>query len=323
MSSLLPQLTTLSNLHAAFLRVEASQGRAGVDGVSLGEFRHNLDLNLAVLSDDLFSGRYFPLPLLRLLVAKADGSPRPLSIPTVRDRVAQAAVLNNIEPLFEAQFEEVSFGYRKGRSVKHAALRIRELHQQGHRFIVEADLDAFFDSIDHGLLLAKVANLVTDPAVLKLIRLWVQAEIYDGEKIYVLEKGIPQGAVISPLLANLFLDELDEALLHRGYQLVRYADDFVILAQTRPQAEAALELTEEILGRLHLALDTEDTTITDFDKGFEYLGLIFLKDSIFAPFDRPRREKKVLYFPPPFDLPGYLARRTTGDRGPATGAKGD
>lgn len=231
-------------------------------------------------------------------------------MPTVRDRVAQAAVLNVIEPLFEAQFEEVSFAYRKGRSVRQAAHRIRELHQQGHRYIVEADLDAFFDNIDHELLLAKVALLISYPAVLNLLRLWIKAEVYDGDQMLMMTQGIPQGAVVSPILANLFLDELDESLLAQGYRLVRYADDFVILAKTRPQAEAALEATEEILARLHLALDAEDTAITDFDQGFKFLGLIFLKDSILVPFDRPRKARKVLYFPPPFDLPGYLARKT-------------
>lgn len=309
---MLPNLTTPTSLHTAFLRVEASQGMAGVDGVTIGDYRYNLEINLALLGEELRSGRYAPLPLLRLLVAKADGSPRALSVPCVRDRVAQAAVLNIIEPLFEAHFEDVSFAYRKGRSVRQAALRLKELRGQGCRFVVEADLDAYFDNIDHDLLFAKVAAIVPDPNILRLLRLWVQAEVYDGERIFVMAKGIPQGAVISPLLANLFLDELDETLVEWGYHLVRYADDFVILTKTRPEAEAALKLTEEILTRLHLALDAEDTAISHFDKGFKYLGLIFLKDAILAPFDRPKREKRVLYFPPPFDLKGYLARKKAG-----------
>ena len=306
---MLVAVTHPPNFHAAFCRVEASQGRAGVDGVSLGEFRHNLDLNLAVLGEELRTGRYFPLPLLRLLVAKRDGSPRTLAVPTVRDRVAQAAVLNIIESLFEAQFEDVSFAYRRGRSVKAAALRIRELRDQGYRYLVNADLDAFFDNVDHDLLLAKVGQVITAAGILNLIRLWVKSEVYDGERVFVLEKGIPEGAVVSPILANLFLDELDESLTDQGYRLVRYSDDFIVLAKTRPQAEAALEATEEVLARLHLALDAEDTAITDFDQGFKFLGLIFLKDSIFVPFDRPRRERKVLYFPPPFDLAGYFAAK--------------
>ncbi|MBW2135889.1 MAG: RNA-directed DNA polymerase [Deltaproteobacteria bacterium] len=301
------KLTNLANLYAAFTRVEASRGMAGVDGVSIAAFKRKLHFNLNSLANDLAADRYTPLPLLRLLVAKPDGSPRALAVPTVRDRVAQAAVLNVIEPLFEAQFEEVSFAYRKGRSVKQAACRIKGLREQGYRYVVDADLDAFFDNIDHDLLFTKVARLISDPAILKLIRLWVKAEVYDGEKVYVMAKGIPQGAVISPLLANLFLDELDESLLAQGYKLVRYADDFIILTRSCPEAENALELTEEILARLHLALDLKDTQITDFEQGFKYLGLIFLGDSILAPFDRPRKEKRVLYMPPPFDLQSYLA----------------
>lgn len=309
---MLTQLTTPANLHTAFARVEASRGRAGVDGVTIGAFRRHLDLNLAVLGEELHSGHYFPLPLLRLLVAKADGSPRALSVPAVRDRVAQAAVLNLIEPIFEAHFEDVSFAYRRGRSVKAAALRIRELRDQGYRYLVNADLDAFFDNVDHDLLLAKVSRLIADDAILNLIRLWVKAEIYNGEKTFVLDQGIPQGTVVSPILANLFLDELDESLTAQGYRMVRYSDDFVVLAKTRPQAEAALEATEEVLARLRLALDAEDTAITDFEAGFKFLGLIFLKDSILAPFDRSKREKRVLYFPPPFDLKDYLARKKAG-----------
>jgi RNA-directed DNA polymerase len=302
-------LTSLANLHAAFARVEASRGMAGVDGVTVAAFRQGLEVNLALLAEELDTGRYSPLPLIRLLVAKPDGSPRALSVPAVRDRVAQAAVLRLVEPIFEAQFEDVSFAYRKGRSVKQAAYRVKELRDQGYRFVVDADLDAFFDNIDHELLLAKVSHIIADSAIVNLIRLWVRAEIYDGERVYRLEKGIPQGAVISPALANLFLDELDEALISRGHQLVRYGDDFVILARSRPEAEAAMEFTEEILAQMHLALDAEDTGISDFAKGFTYLGLIFLGEAILAPFDRPKRPKKVLYMPPPFDLADYLSRK--------------
>jgi len=309
---MLNEVIAPANLRLGFARVEASRGMAGVDNVTIGAYRRNLEVNIALLGEELHSGRYVPLPLLLLLVAKADGSPRVLSVPAVRDRVAQAAVMNLIEPIFEAHFEDVSFAYRRGRSVKAAALRIRELRDQGYRFVVKADLDAYFNTIDHDVLFAKVTAIIRDPEIFNLLKLWVQAEVYDGEQVFVMDKGIPQGAVISPLLANLFLDELDETLLVRGYKLVRYADDFVILTKTRPEAEAALELTEKILTRLHLALDAEDTAITDFDRGFTFLGLIFLKDSIFTPFDRPKRDKRVLFFPPPFDLKGYLARKKAG-----------
>jgi RNA-directed DNA polymerase len=303
------QATDMRNLYAAFERVEASKGMAGVDGVSIGMFRRELAWNLQGLACELADGRYLPLPLLQILVAKPNGSPRVLRVPTVRDRVAQAAVLEVVGPLFEAQFEDVSFAYRKGRSVKQAAYRIKELRDQGYLYVVEADIDSYFDSIDQELLEKRVQRVIEDPDLRRLLRLWVRAEVYDGQKVFTLETGIPQGSVVAPTLANLFLDDLDETLLACGHKLVRYSDDFVILAKTLPEAERALELTEEILESLHLALDVEDTSITHFSKGFKFLGLIFTEEAILAPFDRPPREKRVLYIPPPFDLAAYLAAR--------------
>jgi len=282
---------------------------AGVDGISIREFGSDLEFNLSVLADELAGGRYSPLPLLRFLVSKQDGSPRALVVPCVRDRVAQAAVMNVIEPIFEAEFEDVSFAYRKGRSVKQAVYRIRELREKGYRYVVEADIDSYFDNIDHVLLMTKVGKLVRDEKILSLIDAWVKAEVYDGEKVYRIEKGIPQGTVISPMLANLFLDEFDEAMIAKGFKMVRYSDDFIILAKTCGEAEKALELTEEVLEQSGLLLDEEDTRITDFSGGFKFLGVVFLGDSIFTPYDRPQKERRILYMPPPFDLKGYLKDR--------------
>lgn len=301
------QLLDLSNLSSAFARVEASRGMAGVDGVSIGAFRKKLASNLADLSLELRTGCYRPLPLLKFQVAKHDGSPRPLTVPAVRDRVAQAAVLNVVEPLFEREFEDASFAYRKGRSVRTAACRIRDLREQGYCHVLECDVDSYFDSIDQDLLFSRVQELIPDEEILKLIRMWVKAEVYDGQRVFTMESGIPQGSVISPMLANLFLDDLDEALLSQGHKLVRYADDFIVLAKNRSQAEKALELTEEVLAQLQLELDEEDTRITEFSQGFKFLGLVFMKDSIFAPFDQKRRERQILYMPPAFDIKGYLA----------------
>jgi len=299
----------LPNLRSAFARVEASHGMAGVDGISIKKFDYNLGYNLSILAGELIDGRYKSLPLLRFLVSKRDGTSRPLVVPCVRDRVAQAAVLNVIGPLFEAEFEDVSFAYRKGRSVKQAVHRIRDLREKGYRYVVEADIDSYFDNIDHALLMSKVGKLVHNEKVLSLIDSWVRAEVYDGEKVYRIEKGIPQGTVISPMLANLFLDEFDETMISSGCQLVRYSDDFIILSKSCSEAEKALDLTEEVLEQSGLSLDEEDTRITEFGSGFKFLGVVFLGDSIFAPYDRPPKNRKILYMPPPFDLKGYLKDR--------------
>ncbi len=299
----------MGNLRRGFERVAASRGMAGVDGVSIAGYRRDLELNLRRLACELAEGTYVPLPLLRFLVAKSDGSPRALSVPAVRDRVAQAAVANVLEPLFEAQFEDVSFAYRKGRSVRLAALRIRELREKGYRYVLEADIDSFFDEIDQGLLMRKISSIVEDPGILRLLNRWIKAEVYDGKSLFTQLRGIPQGTVVSPMMANFFLDELDEIMLARGFQLVRYADDFVVLTRSASEAQAALELTGEVMERLNLALDDEDTRITSFELGFRYLGLTFLGDSIFAPFDRPPKERRILYMPPPLDLARYRAGR--------------
>jgi group II intron reverse transcriptase/maturase len=304
-------VASFSSLRAAFERVAASRGMAGVDGVSIGAFRRQLDKNLQALASELEEAKYLPLPLLQFLVAKPDGSPRIFRVPAVRDRVVQTVVLEMVEPLFEARFEDVSFAYRKGRSVKQAAYRIRELRDQGFRYVVEADIDSYFDNIDQDILWKKVEEVIRGPDMMRLFHLWVRAEVYDGEKVFLLQKGIPQGAVIAPILANLFLDDLDEELVAHGHRVVRYSDDFIVLAKTLPEAENALELTEKVLAALHLELDDGDTVITHFAKGFKFLGLVFTEDAILAPFDRTPRKKRVLYMPPPFDLAAYLAARNS------------
>lgn len=298
-----------ANLEAAWQRVRENQGCAGVDGVTIEEFQSGVLYELPRLKRELADATYQPLPLLRILVDKGNGEARALCIPTVRDRVAQAAALELIEPILEAQFEDCSFAYRKGRSVRQAVHRIKELYEKGYRWVVDADIDAFFDSLDHDLLLAKVDHFIADESLRRLLRLWIQAEVWDGEAVRRLERGIPQGSVISPILANLLLDDLDEELLRRGLKLVRYADDFVILSKDRAQAEAALEVTDRILELLRLDLDEEKTAIVDFNHGFRYLGVLFVRSLIMIPFEKASRMRKVLYMPPPLDLAAWHARR--------------
>ena len=296
-----------SSLSSAFQHVKGNDGCAGVDGVTIKRFEENLDLNLARLQDELDRQIYFPLPLMKILVEKKNGEARGLCIPTVRDRVVETAVLQMIGPVLEKEFEDCSFAYRKGRSVKQAVYKIKEYYDKGYRWVVDADIDAFFDSVNHNLLLAKFKQYIHDPHIQRLIELWVTTEIWDGTSLKVCQKGIPQGSPISPILANLFLDELDEELLCKGYKYIRYADDYVILCKKKEDAEKGLKLSKQVLEKLLLELDEEE--ITTFDEGFKYLGVIFLKSMVMKPFEVQKKNRKVLFYPKPFNLDAYLLKK--------------
>jgi group II intron reverse transcriptase/maturase len=296
-----------SLLSSAFHSVKENHGCAGVDGLTIERFEENLDMNLARLQDELGRRIYFPLPLMKILVEKRNGDPRALCIPVVRDRVVETAVLKIIEPVLEKEFEECSFAYRKGRSVKQAVYKIKDYYDKGYQWVVDADVDAFFDSVDHNLLLAKFKRYIHDPNIQRLIELWLAAEIWDGTSLKVCQKGIPQGSPISPILANLFLDELDEELLRKGYKYIRFADDYLILCKKKEDAEKGLELSKQVLEKLLLKLDEEE--ITTFDQGFKYLGVIFLKSMVMKPFEVQKKNRKVLFYPKPFNLDAYLLKK--------------
>ncbi|PPC90169.1 MAG: CRISPR-associated endonuclease Cas1 [Methylobacter sp.] len=269
------------NLYSAWLKTAENQGCAGVDGETLAMFSERLQVNLDTLADEVRYGLYHPKPLLRVAMPKPDGSKRSLSIPCVRDRVLQTAVCLVLTPLFEAEFEDASFAYRSGRSVEQAVARIEALRDQGYQWVVDADIRTFFDQVDHAVLMQQIQGLVVDADIRRLIGAWLTADVFDNGQYFTLAKGLPQGSPLSPLLANLYLDRLDEVLLEHDYRLIRYADDFVVLCCNEQQAQQALQLTEEVLAELRLCFHGKKTGITNFNRGFRFLGVEFIRSLVF------------------------------------------
>lgn len=262
-------------MRQAFKAVKRNRGAAGIDKVSIAMFEENLGANLAALQRDLKTrGKFVPKPNRRMWIPKdARGKKlRPLGIPAVRDRIAQEVVRRLLEPIFEPLFHDCSFGFRPQRSCHHAIRRVLSFHEAGYRVTLDADIAGFFDNIPHKLIVDAVAEEVADGNILNLIKKFLAAGVMENGVFKPTTIGTPQGGVVSPLLANIVLNKLDHRLEQAGYRFVRYADDFVVVCQDRPQAEAALALVSEVMTELGLSLSPEKTKIASYGKGYEFLG---------------------------------------------------
>lgn len=276
--SLIDKVYRPATLRSAWQQVLVNRGAAGVDRLSVERFAGHLDRYLGELGQELETGRYRPLPVRRVEIEKADGKLRPLGIPTVRDRVAQAAVKRVIEPIFEQMFAPTSFGFRPGRSCKDALRVVDGLLKAGYTHVVDADLKGYFDSIPHDRLKQRLAAHISDSRLLALLDGWIEQDVVQELKRWTPTSGTPQGAVISPLLANLYLHDLDVKLAGLGLSMVRYADDFVILCRSAAEAVHALDVVSAWVAAEGLQLHPDKTHVGDcrlVGQGFEFLGYRF------------------------------------------------
>lgn len=276
--SLIDKVYAPATLMLAWTKVQANEGAAGVDGQSVERFAAKAEEYLSELSIALRTGTYRPQAVKRVEIPKGDGRLRPLGIPTVKDRIVQQAVRLVIEPIFESGFCDGSYGFRPERGCKDALREVDRLLKEGYTHVVDADLQSYFDTIPHDRLMQRVEERISDGRLLDLIRGWLKADILHGLERWTPAQGSPQGAVISPLLANIYLDPLDRLMAERGYPMVRYADDFVILTRSHVEASAALELVKQWVAANGLLLHPDKTRIANCRKkgnGFEFLGYRF------------------------------------------------
>jgi RNA-directed DNA polymerase len=265
------------NLYVASQSVLGNGGAAGVDHQTVEQFQDRLLEELKRLEEELRTGKYQPRPVKRVWIPKPGSTEeRPLGIPSVRDRVVQTALVHVLEPIFEVTFAEHSYGFRRGRGCHHALERIETLLQEGYVYVVDADLKSYFDTIPKERLLSRVREHVSDRRVLRLVEQFLEQGVMDGLREWTPEKGTPQGAVISPLLANIYLNPLDHRMAEAGIAMVRYADDFVILCRSRAEAEQALARVKQWVEDNGLSLHPTKTKIVDArTDGFDFLGYTF------------------------------------------------
>jgi len=277
--SLIDKVWSHENLRASFRKVKANKGAPGIDHQTVGMFESDLHANLCRLSDQIRESRYHPQAVRRTYIDKPGSKEkRPLGIPTVCDRVAQGALRQVLEPIFEKDFAEHSYGFRPNRGCKDALRQVESLLKEGYTQVVDADLKSYFDTISHKRLLGRIQSKVADSRVVGLLGSYLTQGIMEEMKYWTPEEGTPQGAVISPLLSNIYLDPLDHMMKERGFHMIRYADDFVVLCKSKEEAERALKAIREWVEENELTLHPVKTKIVDaYHEGFDFLGYHFEK----------------------------------------------
>jgi RNA-directed DNA polymerase len=290
--SLIDKVYKRENLLSAYREVAANKGAPGVDHITVEDFGASLIRDVSKLEKQLREGTYLPQAIKRVHIPKLGSKEtRPLGIPTVRDRVVQNALRHVLEPILERQFAEHSYGFRPKRGCKDALRRVDGLVKAGYKYTVDVDLKSYFDTIPHDLLIKELRKYVADNQVIGLVEKFLQAEIVDEKDRWVPQTGAPQGAIISPLLSNLYLNDLDHVMAGQGYQMTRYADDLVIQCRTREEAESALALVSDWVTERGLLLHPTKTKIVHVDEeGFEFLGYRFIKH---RRFPRPKSLAKL------------------------------
>ena len=276
--SLIDKVYNPKTLKAAWKKVASNRGAAGVDKISIKRFRSNALFYLAELGRELHDGTFQPSAVRRVHIPKDGKKTRPLGIPTVKDRIVQTALKMVLEPIFEREFLPTSYGFRPGRGCKDALREVDRLLKEGYTWVVDADVKTYFDSIPHDLLMERIRKRVSDGKVLHLIELFLKQEILEDMKLWNPISGTPQGAVLSPLLANVYLHQLDLTLHRNGFRMVRYADDWVVLCRNIDDAKAALSLIQSWINNNGLELSSEKTHIgssLQSGHGFEFLGYRF------------------------------------------------
>ncbi|MGF6470509.1 RNA-directed DNA polymerase [Paraburkholderia youngii] len=268
-ASLLMAALTRENLKRAFKRVRANKGAAGVDGLDIDQTSRHLVTAWPAIREQLLNGTYRPSPVRRVTIPKPDGSERELGIPTVTDRLIQQALLQVLQPVLDPTFSEHSYGFRPGRRAHDAVLAAQSYVQSGRRIVVDVDLEKFFDRVNHDILIDRLQKRIGDAGVIRLIRAYLNSGIMDGGVVQQREQGTPQGGPLSPLLANVLLDEVDKELERHGHCFVRYADDANVYVRSRRAGERVMALLRRLYGRLRLKVnETKSAVASVFGRKF-------------------------------------------------------